>query len=258
MTEAPAIDASMQDLAQPASPLILVVDDLAMFRELGALFLTRSARVVTAESGEQALERARQQRPDLILTDLHMPGMKGDELCRIVKADPELGHIPVIVMIGPQDCPDRAAAVRAGADDLLVKPLNRMGLIEAVNRFLRWAEVRGLPRIECTLPVEIASNQGATWGTARNLSRGGLFVETVEPIKLADEVALRFALPSIPEEFCPTAQVIWRSDHDTDESFKGLGLRFLSIETTAERELDEYVFHHRFSRELPRYGDLLT
>jgi uncharacterized protein (TIGR02266 family) len=235
---------------------ILFVDDVPMFRELGALFLGRSARVVTASSGDAALDIARRVHPDLILTDFHMPGMQGDELCRIVKADPELQPTPVIVMLGPQDLHERAQVVRAGADDLLVKPLNRVGLIEAVNRFSRWESVRGLPRIDCALPVEVGHDRQATWGTARNLSRGGLYVETVNPLALETEVGLRFALPQINSEFSPTAQVIWRIERDTPEFGMGMGLRFLEIDGTQERRIDDYIFHHRFSRDLPLGGPL--
>ena len=235
---------------------ILVVDDVPMFRELGALFLGRTSRVVTAASGEEAIEIARRVHPDLILTDLHMPGMKGDELCRIVKADPELGQTPVIVMLGPQDVEERARVVRSGADDLLVKPLNRVGLIEAVNRFSRWESVRGLPRVDCALPVEVDHDDTATWGTARNLSRGGLYVETITPLALECEVGLRFALPEVTSAFSPTAQVIWRSERDTAEFAMGMGLRFLDINGAAERRIDDYIFHHRFSRELPPGGPL--
>ncbi len=249
--EAVRLDDSTND-----SRTILVADDIPMFRELAALFLARSARVVTAKDGSQALELATRTRPDLILADLHMPGMTGDELCRAIKADPELSDTPVIVMVGPQDGEDRARSVRAGADDLLVKPLNRVGLIEAVNRFLRWPEVRGLPRIECSLPVEMDRGQQTTWATARNLSRGGLFVETPQPVDLEMEVGLRFALPEVAHEFCPTAQVIWRNEQDSDELVTGVGLRFLEIDGAAEHELDEYVFHHRFTRELPQLGRL--
>jgi uncharacterized protein (TIGR02266 family) len=91
---------------------------------------------------------------------------------------------------------------------------------------------------------------------ARNMSRGGLFVETVDPVDLEMEVSLRFALPEIPHEFCPTAQVIWRSETDSDQLLRGMGLRFLEIDRRAERQLDNYVFHHRFSRELPLMGEL--
>ena len=71
---------------------ILVIDDAPMFRELQSLFLSRTARVLTAESGARGLEIARRERPDLALVDLHMPGMEGDEVCWEIKDDP-VGYV---------------------------------------------------------------------------------------------------------------------------------------------------------------------
>ncbi len=248
--------------SQRLGPTILVVNEVTLGRELETLFLSRTARVLTAETGQQALELARSERPDLILTDLQLAGLNGDELCHLIKTDPALHKTAVIVMFGANNGEERARSVRAGADDLLRKPLNRVGLIEAINRFLHWSEVRGLPRIECSVPVGVDQRRGTTWCTARNLSRGGLFVETLAPAELETEVRLRFALPERPQEFSPTAQVVWRSSDDTPTrvagvaGVAGMGLRFLEIDSDAEKELDDYVFHHRFSRELPPTGAL--
>lgn len=226
---------------------ILMVDDVGMFRDLGALFLARTARVVTATGGEDALALARRERPDLIVTDLHMPAPDGEALCRMVKADPDLGETPVIIVVGGSQPKDRARAVRAGADDLLCKPLSRLQLIEAVNRFLR-AQVRGLPRIEVDEPVRIVARQAEAWGTVRNLSRGGLFVETDCSLAPADEVDLQFSLPEAAAEIEPSAQVIWR--RDTNGEPRGMGMRFLAVDGATVRRLEDFVFEHSRFAEL--------
>ncbi len=82
---------------------ILVIDDAAMFRELGALFLARSGRVITADDGDQGLEALRRERPDVVVADLLMPGMSGDALCQVVKADPDLCETPVILVTSCDD-----------------------------------------------------------------------------------------------------------------------------------------------------------
>ena len=94
---------------------ILVVDDASMFRELESLFLARSGRVITAPSGAEALEMARRERPEVVVTDLDMPGMSGDALCKEIRNDGELRHTPVIAVISGEFGEDRARAVRAGA-----------------------------------------------------------------------------------------------------------------------------------------------
>jgi PAS domain S-box-containing protein len=80
-------------------PTVLVIDDDALVRDLLQRFLTKEGfRVATAERGEEGLQRARQIRPALITLDVIMPGMDGWSVLRELKADPELGKIPVVMM----------------------------------------------------------------------------------------------------------------------------------------------------------------
>ena len=134
---------------------ILLVDDVAMFRELGSSFLARAGRVLTASSGEEALEIARRERPDVMVVDLLMPGFAGDAVCRFVKADPELHAIPVIMLVGADAASDWGRAVRAGADDVLAKPISRVSLNLAVNRFRGGRAQNGLPRIPLDAAVQL-------------------------------------------------------------------------------------------------------
>ena len=134
---------------------ILIVDDTAMFRELESVFLARFGTVLTAGCGEAALATARRELPDVIVTDLHMPGMDGDSLCREVRSDAALRETPVIVVISGENALDRARAVRAGADDVVAKPISRIALVESVNRFLRSQRQPGLERVEMKTDVRI-------------------------------------------------------------------------------------------------------
>jgi CheY-like chemotaxis protein len=188
---------------------ILIVDDAPMFRELESLFLARIGRVFTSGEGEEALGVAHEERPDVIIADLSMPGMGGDELCRRVKADPDLRRTPVVIVTGGERGDDHERAVRAGADDVLEKPVNRLALIQAVNRFLRLA-VRGLSRVPLETDVRLGLADQESWGWSRNLSRGGMFVESDTELPPDTELRLQFALPQTQEEIAPTARVIWR------------------------------------------------
>ena len=221
---------------------ILVVDDVPMFRELGKLFLARSGKVVTADSVESALEAARRTSPDLVVTDLHMPDRDGEELCRTLKADPSTQHIPVVVLTGTDASVDRGRAIRAGADDVLCKPLSRLQLIDAVNRFLRFESLPGLPRIEIDQPVHLVGDTLDAWGTVRNLSRGGLFVETECQLDVRSEVQLQFHLPESQAEIEPTAQVVWRRGNSGRPP--GVGLRFVEVDGPSVRNLEDFVFEH--------------
>ena len=223
---------------------ILIVDDVAMFRELGALFLARSGRVIQADSGAGALEIARRDRPDLVIADLHMPGMEGDELCRRIKADPALGEVPVVMLVGGDSPTDRGRSVRAGADDVLPKPISRVSLVETVNRFLAHEHVRGLPRVTLEQPVRVVADETREWGTLKNLSRGGVFVETEVEIEPATEVDLYFDLPESTHSIAPSAEVVWQRPANGLPA--GLGMRFLDVDGRVAQWLDDFVWEHSF------------
>jgi uncharacterized protein (TIGR02266 family) len=222
---------------------ILVVDDTPLFRDLESLFLSRSGRVITARNADEGLAALRRERPDVAVIDLHMPGTSGDALCRTLKADPELARIPVILVTRSDAPEDRAVAIRAGADDVLAKPLSRVTLIHAVNRFLRPPLLRGLARVRLDTAVRIRLPDEDAWGTVRNLSRGGIFVELEHPISPSTEVELEFRLPDAPTPLAPTAQVVWNRPA-APGSPTGLGLQFLAIDGASVQRIEAFVYEH--------------
>lgn len=225
-----------------SNPTILVVDDVALFRELGALFLARSGRVHTAHDGKDALEQARRVKPTLMLVDLFMPGMDGEALCRAVRADPELRDAALLVMTGSDSAEDRARALRAGADDVLRKPIVRAELMQAVGRFVQPAGVRGLPRVPFHERVRIRNGSEELVGRAANLSRGGMFVDAAPLPPLHSELRLEFELSDAGPPLRPTAEVVWQRDPTGAEP--GMGLRFLGLDGHSAQLLGDYLDAH--------------
>lgn len=219
---------------------ILVIDDAAMFRELESIFLARQGRVLTAASGEEGLAVARRERPDVILLDLVMPDLDGEAVCRILKADPELRSIPVVMLTASPLAEDHARAIRAGADQVLAKPIGRVALIDAVNRYLNSPVARGMPRVPLKAAVRIVQGEREHWGMARNVSRGGIFVEGVCAAPESTEVDLEFSLPETLFILTPTARVIWRRERQNGTQ-PGLGMRFVRLDGASARQLAHFV-----------------
>ena len=233
-----------------AERTILVADDTKLFRDLESLFLARCGRVITAADGAEALEAVRRERPHVVVADLSMPRMDGDALCFEMKHDPDLHETPVI-LVTPGELPEEhARAVRAGADDVLSKPLNRVSLIRAVNRFLAFADVQGLARVDVRVPVRLRLDQAEAWGTVRNLSRGGVFVESRQTLEPETELELEFRLPDTPVPLVPTAKVVWRRQ-GARGVMGGMGLRFLQLDRTAEERLEDFVYERTTPLPLP-------
>lgn len=105
-------------------PLILVVDDEATNLQLLKQILRDQYRLLFAKDGARALELARQERPDLILLDVMMPGMTGYEVCRQLKADARTSPIPVIFVTALVDTADEVEGFAVGAVDYITKPVS--------------------------------------------------------------------------------------------------------------------------------------
>lgn len=105
---------------------ILVVDDSAVVRATIVAQLRQAGffNLIQARDGVEGLQAATKYRPELIITDLMMPNMDGFELCRRLRADLELRHIPILVETSMESPNDRAVAFDAGASDLISKPIN--------------------------------------------------------------------------------------------------------------------------------------
>ena len=126
---------------------LLVVDDetdvvdLVRYKLNGAGF-----DVLTADNGLDALRLAREHRPDLIVLDLMLPEMTGEEVCRQLKKEPDTAAIPILMLTAKGQAGDRIAGLEIGADDYISKPFSPRELVlrvEAVLRRVRGAEKRG-------------------------------------------------------------------------------------------------------------------
>jgi len=117
---------------------ILIVEDNADSRELLALMLRRSGYdIAEATTGLAAIDQARATHPDLVIMDLGLPGITGDEATGRLKADPYTRDIPVIVNTAfPKGAPLVERAMAAGAAEILYKPTNLKNLEEVVRRYL--------------------------------------------------------------------------------------------------------------------------
>ena len=117
---------------------VLVVDDiLANVKLLEARLTAEYFDVITAMSGPEAIDICRRGQCDIILLDVMMPGMDGFETARIIKADPETQHLPIIMITALDQPSDKVKGLQAGADDFLTKPVNDLALITRVRSLAR-------------------------------------------------------------------------------------------------------------------------
>jgi CheY-like chemotaxis protein len=116
---------------------ILLVEDNELNRDmLSRRLIRRGYAVVVAEDGEQGLELARSERPDLILMDMSLPGIDGWEATRRLRADPEIAGARVIALTAHAMAGDRERAIEAGCDDYDTKPVEMERLLLKITTLL--------------------------------------------------------------------------------------------------------------------------
>jgi putative two-component system response regulator len=157
------------------APRILVVDDnpdtMLLMQEL---LQTRGYDVVTVPDAERAQVELHQQLPDLILSDVIMPGKSGYELCRELKEDPATRLIPVVLITGLSDREDKLHGIEAGADDFLNKPIFSEELFARVKSLLKLKEftdeLETAESVLCTLGLSVESRDPYTVGHCERLA----------------------------------------------------------------------------------------
>ncbi|MDX2112372.1 MAG: PleD family two-component system response regulator [Alphaproteobacteria bacterium] len=181
---------------------ILVVDDVpANIKLLEAKLASEYYDVITAKDGYEAIRETKEKKPDLVLLDVMMPGMDGFETCKKLKEDPEISHIPVVMVTALSEKADRLKGLEAGADDFLTKPINDMAL---------FARVRSLVRIKLLLDeLRLRDKTTAQMGIQ---NQSNAFISDVSGASVLliddDEIQCKQVLGKLKE----TYQVEWVKD----------------------------------------------
>src|SRR5271156_684276 len=169
-------DKSMANLLPVRRPArILVVDDQPTIAGLMSQLLTLSGYdVVTAPDASEAEAEVRRQAPDLILSDVKMPGKSGYEFCRDLKSDPATRLIPFVLITGLTDSSDKVRGIEAGADDFLNKPVLAEELKARVKSLLRVKEftdeLETVDSVLCTLGLIVEGRDPYTEGHCERLA----------------------------------------------------------------------------------------
>ncbi|MCX7681782.1 MAG: response regulator [Anaerolineae bacterium] len=169
---------------------ILVIDDEAELLDMMRLVLERRAghQVILSADGADGLAKARADPPDLAIIDVMMPGMTGYEVCRRLRADPATAYIPILILTARAQPMDREAAMEAGADAYLAKPVVMPELLKTVDELLtKRAKKSPLPGIIALLSL-----------------RGGVGVTTLA-VNLAVALAVADRTPTCLADLCPSS-----------------------------------------------------
>lgn len=220
---------------------ILLVDDIRNFLDLEISFLKRAdCQIFTASTGAEALKLAKQERPDIILLDLVMPEMGGIEATRILKADPELKKIPVVILTSTNK---REESLKAGADDFVQKPINERSLLNEIKKFVTIKE-REEERFPIGLEVKYRYMGVDRVNYSRDISTKGIFLITGKPVPIGVELDLKFELPENGKSsHFKTKAAVVREEREQREGriITGMGLEFRDISEDQAKKISQLI-----------------
>ncbi len=116
--------------------ILIIDDDEAIIKTVRAILISQGYSVLAASSGENGLKVAQNQKPDLILLDVILPGIKGRDVCKKLKKDPETKDIPVVFLTSKESDDDIQAEKAVGAQEHLTKPVNAKVLVSTIHNIL--------------------------------------------------------------------------------------------------------------------------
>jgi CheY-like chemotaxis protein len=114
--------------------VLLIENDPAILGNLARLLRLEGFHVALASNGEQGLSIVRSEPPDIVVCDLVMPGMSGDEVLAALRADPATRDLPFLFLTASADESQREAKLRSGASDYLIKPIESRALLAAIRQ----------------------------------------------------------------------------------------------------------------------------
>ncbi|MFC1976039.1 response regulator transcription factor [Chloroflexota bacterium] len=127
-------------------PRILIVDDDKQIVRLVRSYLEQAGyQVLTAYDGETALHTIRREQPDLVVLDLMLPDRDGWEITRLIRSEPSLANLPIIMLTARVEDTDKIVGLEVGADDYVTKPFNPREVVARVRAVLRRAGSESTP-----------------------------------------------------------------------------------------------------------------
>lgn len=188
---------------------ILIVDDVKLLCEIYKRYLATSQVVVlTAADGEEALEIARRELPDLIIMDRYMPKMDGFACCIAIKADPSLTHIPVIMATNAAQQDDADACIRAGVSGFISKPIDAKTFLDMIKKYL--PEINRRPvRVAEALEMKIVADHSPHPALTEDISVNGAFAVSDLHVAVNEELMFSFLLPGKEVPIEAQGRVVW-------------------------------------------------
>lgn len=219
---------------------ILLIEDIADYLEIQRSALQRSNfEVLAAQSAPEAIRVARRERPRLVVIDLEMAERSGGDLLQLVRGEPALQNIPVLLLSARQEA--EVVAREQGFAGVIRKPVQPSALIEAITKALNLGRRVEVKILVVAAPVaEVKSEKRI--GRSVDLSESGLLAEFPRPMTVGTQVDLRFFLPGQHDGIALRAEVARCATRGEDAH--DVGFRFVDVPPSDLERLRKFLVSH--------------
>ncbi len=216
---------------------ILLVDDVDLFLELERSYLEGcDYDLVTASSGEETLQRLDKIVPDVLLLDYYMPGINGDEVCRLIRKNPLWKKLPILMVTAAGKPEEVQSCLDAGCDDYITKPVNKQELRDKVKRLLGTVQRRSAERVAVKLPIQLQEGGRLHVATTRDISSTGVRLDT--PTMLDENTTVEMELEGFDGELLSLYGKIKRTSERAED---GCGVYFIYPDQASKKHLDRLI-----------------
>ncbi len=221
------------------SRTVLIIDDSNFSREVSkSFFQLTNYSVITAANAVDAIELIKKEPPDLIFTDLHMPVMSGEDLCRCVKTNPFLRAIPIIVLTSSNNEDDNKKCLDAGCATIIKKPLiDLKAFFKTISEYLPDITYREYPRVPLDVAALCRVNGNEYSVRTRNISEGGILISGDMEFSYGDMAEVQFTLPSAVKQILVKGKVV----RITKEAPPCSGIQFVYVNIEGRKAISEYI-----------------
>lgn len=218
---------------------ILIAQDINKILQQKLSFLQRAdVKVFTAASNDEALKIHREERVNLIITQLDMPGMASEQFCSLVREDPELRAVSVI-MICTNNRGEIEQSSRCRANAVILRPVNPALLLAKAQQFLdiAWRENY---RVLLSLTIDGNTRDASFFCRSQNISTSGMLIETDKTLPYGDRVICSFFLPdSIRIQVA--GEIVRIPEQAIGSTVKQYGIKFSNLTPEARQALEAFV-----------------
>lgn len=222
---------------------VLLVDDVRIILSIEKSMLNRqNLQLFRAGSGPEAIEIHKKEHVNLILLDMNMPGMNGDEVCRIIRNDDSIKEVSIIMAISSPNKEEIEKCMNVGANDYIIKPIDIKNILNKIGKYLSLPH-RQSPRVSTRLEMKIKKGNQILSANTVNISTGGMLIEahvSMSDFCNDDAVSIDMVIPENANTINIIGKVVRRVDNGKDK-LPYLGVQFIDIAENDRKIIEKHI-----------------